>query len=353
MGRPAAGTLVLNNYSESGIGDWGVSLLANLRQANPEIQEETTIPRWSGFFRQILRILSHRGVLVANLGLTGWGSSGPRNLLGYAALGVRAKLRGHTVVLIHHVIEVLDLDTAGYRVSEVTRRGAQFAIELLKSAQTVVFTGAIYDAVAQNYGFLPTAKLFLPCHRPRNRQGGARGHPRIVTLGYIAPYKGIDLFIPTCERLGSDADGCIIGSAHRVLSSIPESASAIQAVLNRAQHAGIKITGRLSDDELSDCLNSASLALLSYRSSSGGSAAFATLAESCLPVVASRLPTFVELEETGAGVVLCEPSPDVFADTIRKLLTDERAMSDLRERQRRYAEDHSWDRFVRELSKLC
>lgn len=347
---PASELLLLNNYTRTGIGDFGSNLIETLRAQGTVVRVEETGLGWGGFFGGLRRVRAWGGPMIANVGLTSWGRSGARNLLGFYGLGKAAR-RGRTVIVLHNLIEIIDPKDAGYRVGWAKRVGARRAIRFLRKAKVVVLSQRLKEILQMNYG-MDALFLISPCKLLPGDTPSAPTRPRVVTVGYLAPYKGVETFLQVAEELRGRAEFVMVGGIHRVLATDPKFAAWHEGIRRRAAAAGVELTGYLEEEQMNALLRGSSLAILSYTSTSGASASFSTLAASGVPVIASTLPEFQLVRENGAGVVLVGPKPGEFSAAVQRLLADPRGQTRLSEMQRDFARRNSWAAFAQRLLEL-
>ncbi len=116
--------------------------------------------------------------------------------------------------------------------------------------------------------------------------------------------------------------------------------------------SGITVTGYLSDPDLSRVIGKASLAILPYLATQGGSATFSSLASAAVPVVGSDIPEFQWLLEIGAGVELTERSASAMAEAASRILSNAPYRRNLASKQSRFAATYSWESFIRKLAEI-
>ena len=339
--------LLLTNYRGGGIGDFGLTLEAHLRsRLNGLTTEETSIDG-RGSFGQATRAAVHPGLLIANLGLTAWGRSGPRNLVGFTAIGTHRALGYPTKVIVHHAIEIFDLRETGYAVSPLVLKGAHLALAQVKDCELIVFSPRLRDMLADLYGARRVWLVPHPGELGRKRVSGtAPGRAKVVHAGYWAPYKGIDRFIEIAGRMKDRAEFVLVGRPHSALSSDTGFRQKVDEWTALGQRAGVRMTGFLSHAELDDEFSTLTVGLLPYTSVSGASSSFNLFAERGIPVVATDLPEFRYLETLGAGVLIAPPTVDGLSSAIARLLGDRELWLALSKRQVEFVEKFSWDRFV-------
>lgn len=336
--------LLLNNYAGTGIGDFGDRVQTLLAERGVTVHVEETLLGWSQFFRQFRSIVGYRGVLVANLGLTSWGRSGPRNLLGFFGLRLRGLRGRRTILLLHNAIEVIEPEDTGYRVGPVARWGAHFAVRLARRAEFVVFSRSLAEALRRNYGIAPASAQVHPCEAPAGRPSPLTAQPVVVSLGYISPYKGTPTLLEVFRRLRPRIRLKLIGKPHRLLSGDPEFARPTALLLRTMETEGVELAGFVPDRELASVLSGCSIGLLAHTSTTGASGSFARLAGAGLPVVLPDLPEFRDLKAAGAGVVLARADPGSLAQALEGLLDEPARWAELVEQQRQFVDRFSWGR---------
>jgi len=349
-GGAQGGSCFLNNYRGGGIGDFGATLFEHLQAGGFPLELVETRLDGRGLMGQMRRIRRAPGPLVANVGLTAWGASGPRNFLGFAAIGGRARSGRPTIALVHHAIEMFQLSETGYPISRLVRWGAHRALRSLRGCDLVVFSPRLRDLLKSSYGARSIWLTPMPSGAPRRDPTDA-GRWKVVTAGYLAPYKGLETFLDVAGRLRGSADFSLVGRPHAVLSRRPEFAALSQHWLDRARSEGVSTPGFLPPAELDRALAGRTIGLLPYTSASGASASFGLFAERGVPVVTSDLPEFRYLADQGAGVVVTPPGGEAAAGAVEGLLRDPRRWSELADRQVAFAREHSWERFVAALAQ--
>lgn len=177
--------------------------------------------------------------------------------------------------------------------------------------------------------------------------GGTR--PRVVTVGYLAPYKGIESFLDAAEALRSSAEFHIVGDVHRVLSEDSSFTGWVEEVKKRAHSCGVIMHGYLPEGDLFHYLENCTLGVLPYTSSSGASASLSTLASAGVPVVASDLPEFRYVQSAGAGIVLASTGRGALVSVLKSLIGNEGVLRELSSRQLAFARDHNWCSFTEQL----
>jgi glycosyltransferase involved in cell wall biosynthesis len=340
----------LTNYRGGGIGDFGLALGAHLASRVPGLTIEETSVDGTGYFQQSFEAATYPGQLIANLGLTAWGKSGLRNFAGLTSIGIHRSLGHPTVAMVHHAIEIFDSQETGYTVSRVVRSGAHAALKRLRNCDLVAFSPRIRDVLISSYGARSVWLVPLPGSPARVEPTLPTGErPKMVSAGYWAPYKGIDLYLDLAEHLGGIGDFSLIGQPHRLLSGNPDFQRRVALWRERAHQLGVATPGYLTASELDAALSGWTIGVLPYTSSSGASASFQLFTERAVPVVATELPEFRYLEESGAGILIAPATVEGFSTAIHRLSTDRKLWFELAERQAAFSRRFSWDSFTTAL----
>jgi glycosyltransferase involved in cell wall biosynthesis len=334
--------LVLNNFGETGIGLFGQSLGRRLRSQQADVEIVETQRRPLAFFVQFLTTIRTRQTLVANVGLTSWGSSPVLNLLGFFSIHVRSWIGRPTIVLLHNLIEVVDSRGAGYNIGPLTTLLAHWAVSGLRRAKIAVFSREMAETLITHYGIRVARCAPLPCEPPVVPAEHLSVLPDIVSFGYLSPYKGVDLLLEAQRSLRDECRLVIIGRGHALLSDESEYRRNLARIRRVAQEVHAVFLGFVPDAELISVLQRCWVGALPYSSTTGASASFTQLATAGVPVVASDLPEFQYLRDEGAGILLVPPSPLEIAAAIRSLLKDSGLRAKLSADQTAYASKHSW-----------
>jgi glycosyltransferase involved in cell wall biosynthesis len=339
--------LLLTEHRGGGIGDFGLAFQRHLRSHLGELAIEETSIDGGGSFRQTAKAATYPGPLITNLGLTAWGRSGPRNFLGFAAIGMHHTLGRPTTVVVHHAIEMFDLGETGYAVSPMVQRGAHLALARVTDCDVVVFSPRLRDILVGQYGARQVRLVPHPGERTRRAPAAEAGaRPKVVHAGYWALYKGIDRFIRLAARMGPSAEFVLVGRPHLGLIGDAGFRRQVERWTTEARAAGIRLPGFLERSEMDAELAGPTVGVLPYTSVSGASGSFNMFAERGVPVVATDLPEFRYLERLGAGISIAPATVEGLATTVQTLLDDRSLWLDLSERQARFSERYCWENFV-------
>ncbi len=344
--------LLLTNYRGGGIGDFGQNLARHLSKAlGTALESVETTPSGRGAFADAVAVAASRKDVIANVGLTGWGASGVRNLTGFLGIGAHRLGRRRTIVIVHHAIEMFAPQESGYTLTPLVRAGAHWALRRVRHCDLVAFSPVVERLLRERYGARSVTLVPLPCELPRvDASGEDPGH--IVTAGYLAPYKGLDLFLDVAEAASDRRPFVLAGRPHPILEHRIEFRAQLDRWSKRARALGVTMPGYLDDDALSSLLAGRSVGVLAYTSASGASASFSIFAERGIPVVATDLPEFRFLQAAGAGVVLVPPTAAGVAAAVGRLVADPTWWTAQSLRQRAFSEQNDWRSFVARLGAL-
>ncbi|MFZ0829802.1 MAG: glycosyltransferase [Thermoplasmata archaeon] len=350
MSSTASPIRFLTNYQGGGIGDFGAALGNHLAARLGKLSVVETSIDGRGFLRQSFETATYPGQVIANVGLTAWGTSGIRNFSGFASIGFHASRGSPTLAFVHHAIEILNAQETGFPVPDVVYWGAHKALQQVRHCDLVVFSPRLRDLLQSGYGTKPVWLVPLPGNPRRSPPAPpSDSPPKIISAGYWAPYKGIDLFLETVAQLGLSADAWLIGRPHRLLTRDPTFGRKVDQWRVRAGQLNVHLPGFVGPEELDSILSDRSIGILPYTSASGASASFQMFAERGVPVVASDLPEFQYLKDCGAGILLAQPTVENFTDVLGNLLKDPVVWSQLVAKQVAFAYRYSWDSFIEEL----
>ena len=339
----------------TGIGDFGARLQVRLSQTISLGRVIHATPETRAGLRAMISSVNWPGALVTNLGLTSWGPSRPLNFLANIGIAFRTRRHRQTVVLLHNVVESMNIEHSGYHVGAFTLKGAHLAVQALERCKIIVFSDETARVLRERYEISPALVRPLPCDTPANTPATSNLHgscPTVIIPGYLSPYKGLET-LPEVKRLvQSPCRFIVIGGPHNTLLRDPGYRTRLTSLVNDLRAAEIRVAGRLADTEFDSALRHSTLGLLPYSSTQGGSAMFSHLASMGVPVIATELPEFRWLETLGAGVLCTGPDPREIASAIDRLLSDSGELSRLRERQARFATKFSWSGFGSEIASL-
>lgn len=175
----------------------------------------------------------------------------------------------------------------------------------------------------------------------------AAGEPwRLLFLGRILPYKGLPLFLDTCEELRRRGVPIEVGVFGQGFLAAAER--------RRLRALGAEVVNRwLADAEIRTVLSRFHLLVLSHVEASQSGVAAAAAAAG-IPVVATPVGGLIEQVKEGvSGVVAAEVKADALADAALRLLTDAARYRAIQANLLATRSLRSAERFVMESLKLA
>lgn len=219
---------------------------------------------------------------------------------------------------------------------------------VLPMADTVfTLSGAVAGRLEAS-GLAPVDKISILHHpdltysvrRPRPpRQPG--GPVRLLFLGRIMAYKGLNLFIDTAERLRRDGVPVEIGVFGE--GRLGQSEARLQAM-------GAEIVNRwLTSEEIADALSRYDAVVLSHTEASQSGVA-ATAFGAGVPVVATPVGGLIEQVVDGVtGVLAKQADSDALADAVKLLFSEPGLYESVCANLVRTSEDRSMAKFIEDI----
>lgn len=346
---PHQDIILVNNYNRTGIGDFGHDLLAHLGGQGLHLKLVPTPTSWMDFPKYCFSTLTFDGNAIFNVGLTSWGRSPARNFLGFALIRLR-KATGHKdLVLLHNVIETIDSEKSGYKVSSLTAKGAHVAVKQLSRVPVVVFSKRMDQLLRDRYQISPVLSHPLPIDVHPEAKSLRGRIPTVLMIGYLAPYKGYDLLLDALKTRDIQANVIIAGDAHRMLKEDPGYLKFLDTVEQEARALHAQRLPRVHERDLPSLMSKVDLGILPYSACQGGSAVASLFISYRIPILATDLPEFKELAEMGGGVVLSPYDPKEFSRRMKDLLENPVFLDGLRDKQEAFGRMFNWGNFVERL----
>jgi glycosyltransferase involved in cell wall biosynthesis len=179
--------------------------------------------------------------------------------------------------------------------------------------------------------------------QPEQNGASATGRPYFLYVGDLAGRKNVPFLIRAFDRSDLAAELLLVGRAD-------DDYGEIHAELGRARRPDrIRLVGEASDRDV-DALYRAALALVMPSRYEGfGFTPLEAMARAC-PVLASDIPAHREV--AGSGALLVPLDEDRWAESLRRLASDEALRTDLRERGAQTVARYSWQETARSLCRL-
>lgn len=298
------GILFVNTYRGSGIGDFGLSMRPHFSEiTGAALEYIETYPSWRNFLKVWYRILTTGSRPLFNLGFTSYGKSSMRNFLNFLFIGAVSSLMNRDVrVILHDSPELFESNTSGYRFLKLKKVGGGLATRFLKEARISVFSVQLHRILKDKYGFENVELYPFPCTGDATVRPNPDGKPLVLSVGYIAPYKGLEI-LPEIKKLMPDLEFIVAGKFHSLLQKTRGGREYKEQLEKKLLDAGIKMPGYVSDEDLNSIISAHRVVgILPYKSTSGSSYAAAFFIERGIPFVTSDLEEFRHFEHLGGGI---------------------------------------------------
>jgi len=301
----------------------------------------------------LLKILKLRPDIVHfNVHMAVFGKSRLANFVGLSLPFFCRLLRLKSIVTLHNVVDQIDIDRCGFKSSTLNRMGAFLAIKFLSLASLITVTVKSYvDLMKKRYNckyveWVPHGTWKVPNNLENNN---CNKEKRILFIGYVGPYKNLDLLFEACKILNGNGQKIrllVAGSSH------PNFPGVLEEYKQRFNDQPIDFLGFIPDEELSPLFKEVSTVVLPYATCTGTSG-IAHLASSYgVPIVATNLPEFRELRKEGCGMLLCGHNPKDLAMKIETMLENEELANKLRKKSYDFASKRTWDKIAKHFLKL-
>lgn len=194
-------------------------------------------------------------------------------------------------------------------------------------------------------GLTPRAARVHQIGRARAR--GELGYPAdavvLSLFGFISGYKGHELAVAALRHLPPHFQLAVIGGPH------PQGGDGtLDAILNMvADHPELKdrlrVTGFASPQTIDLYHAATDICLAPYRDFNSSSAAITWALTSGRPVIASKIPSFLEMQDEAECLLLFTKGAEhELAWQVQRLATDPRLQAELVRNAAAYAERHRW-----------
>lgn len=269
-------------------------------------------------------------VVFFNTHFTSFGSGKVSAALGlFTPVLVSTFTRARSVVLLHNIVDTVDLAQAGYGSNRVVN-GVLTAIgrvltRVILRADLVVTTMPQYvDVLRDGYGadnvFLTPHGSFDAPSEPVEEQ--LAGPFRLLAFGKFGTYKRVDELVDAHLLLidrGYDVE-CIIAGTDS--PNAPGYLDAVRAA--NAGASGLHFTGYVEEDQVASLFTDANAVVFPYTSTTGSSGPLHQTGSYARAAVVPRVGDFVDLiEREGFQAEIFEPGDAAsLADAIAKLIDD-------------------------------
>jgi len=269
-------------------------------------------------------------VVFFNMHFTSFGSSKVSAALGLLTPALVTKLTAaRSVVLLHNIVDTVDLDQAGYgsnrAVNALLRTIGTALTRIVLRCDLVLTTMPEYvDVLRGRYG---ADHVFLTPHGTFDAPAAAAeednaGPFRILAFGKFGTYKRVDELIDAHRLLlerGYDVECVVAGT------DSPNAVGYLDHVrAANADVAGLSFTGYVEEDEIPDLFTRANVVVFPYTSTTGSSGPLHQTGSYARAAVVPHVGDFVDLiAEEGFGAGVFEPGdPTSLSTTIADLIDD-------------------------------
>ena len=181
-------------------------------------------------------------------------------------------------------------------------------------------------------------ETILECYKPDKS-------PLLLNMGYIAPYKGLDI-LPEIRTKLNNIKTIIVGDFYGSLLSTKNGPKFKDELVTLMRNSGITMSGYMNDARLIELVEEyRTVAILPYISGYNASYSAIFFVTLGIPVVATNLDIFLESQNNGAGIVLVDRTPDAFATAISMILNSSDSTRRLIEDDRKYCARYSMHNF--------
>jgi glycosyltransferase involved in cell wall biosynthesis len=308
-------------------------------EEHPHLAPVQVIPCWDfGRSDNALRIRGAvqqarpDGVLF-NIQFASFGSGKLPASLGLMAPSLLKRAGYPTIVLLHNIMETVDLRSAGFAanpmVESLIRLSGSVVMRQLLAADLVALTIPKYvEIVREKYRasnvVLAPHGAFEDLARPAVTL--PQGPQQIMTFGKFGTYKKIETLVEAYKLLRNRAPERA-AELELVIAGTdsPNAAGYLQAV--RAQYAdvpGIRFTGYVAEEEVPRIFRAASVVVFPYTSTTGSSGVLHQAGDYGKAVVLPHIGDFAEViaEEGYAGEFFEPCDAQSLADAIARVIDD-------------------------------
>lgn len=269
-------------------------------------------------------------VVLFNTHFTSFGSKKVAAALGLLMPAALRLTGTKTIVLLHNLVDTVDLDAAGYGGSRIRTRiltaiGRVLTHALLRANWVGTTMPTYVDTLRGRYGatnvsLIPHGTFETPA-MPEESDG-----PRqIMTFGKFGTYKRVEDLVDAFRLLKQDDDYADVELVIAGTDS-PVTPGYLAGVANRcADLADVHFTGYVPEEAVEDTFTSASVVVFPYTATTGSSGPLHQAGAYGRAVVAPRVGDLLELVEAeGFAAEPFQPSdPASLADALAAVLSDD------------------------------
>ncbi|MFT5863353.1 MAG: glycosyltransferase involved in cell wall biosynthesis [Flavobacteriales bacterium] len=270
-------------------------------------------------------------VILYNLQFMKFGDKKVPAALGLFSPWVSKRMNVKTTVLLHNIMEAVDLDSAGFTSNKLKMKVFNFIGEMLTravlKADTVALTISKYvDVLEEKYNvkncvLIPHGTFEIP-EEPSYML--PKGPLKIMTFGKFGTYKKVEGLIEAVEkvreRTGRDLEIVIAGTDN------PNTPGYLEGVQKTYAHVPSTIfTGYVAEEDVRVIFSESAMVVFPYTSTSGSSGVLHQAGSYGKAVVMPNLGDLSVLvkEEGYRGEFFVPESVDSLADAIEKLVVND------------------------------
>src|ERR1700720_366542 len=219
----------------------------------------------------------------------------------FAGLSVPAMTRAlgfYTHITLHHILEHVDLATAGVRQKRLFRLGGNVATRALLKANSVsVLLSGYRRTLVEKYSaenvLLGTHGTFASCPTPPDFS--KRGNPdhRILAIGHWGTYKRLETLMeafPAVLKKVPDAKLIVAGANHHTRPGYWESIRDSHSLGSR-----VEFRGYVPEEAIPELFSTTSVVVMPYDSATGSSGPAHQASEYGVPIVCADIADFRDM----------------------------------------------------------
>ncbi|MEI8309002.1 MAG: glycosyltransferase [Chloroflexales bacterium] len=303
--------------------------------AQPGLAPLHIVPCWRfGALDNALRIVRTArslapDIVLFNIQFASFGSSKPSAALGLLAPAMTRAVGIPTIVLLHNIMETVDLKSAGFGANPLVERlirtfGAITTRALLSADLLAVTIPRYVEILEHKYG---ATNVLLAPHGAFDEAPPPSFEPppgplQIMTFGKFGTYKKIEPLVEAFRLLREtrrDLELVIAGT------DSPNAHGYLEAVrLANVDLAGLRFTGYVAEEDVPRIFQDAGVVVFPYTSTTGSSGVLHQAGNYGRAVVLPRLGDLAELiaEEGYTGEFFAPENAQSLAEALARLLDD-------------------------------
>ncbi len=349
----------VNSYQGSGIGDFGKHIYDELH-ANKSVQIRylESGENWTDLFRIWRSILFTKETAILNMGFTSFGKSPFKNFMNFLLIFIKQRiLHKNILIILHDSPDIVNENISGYRFFSLMKWGGNIATKLMSSSHIIVFSEELKSILIKKYGIKKVNYYPMPCISEfKSLFNSERDDIKIVNVGYIAPYKGLDILPDIKKELEKSGmkniEFNVIGKPHKLLYKTKKGREEIDTLILKLKKSGVNVMGYVPTREVETMLKKGkNIAILPYKLEYGSSSSAIFFIERGIPVIAINHKEFIKFKELGAGVVTFNTFQDI-PKILKSFTEGKNNLMELSKQNREYCEKYNVNNFINVLLKI-